>query len=438
MQATNRRVQIMAKDTSKALRNLVIYQILVRNFSKEGTFLAIIPELDRIKALGADVIWLAPIHPTGEKNRKGSLGSPYAIKDYRATNPEYGTIEDFAALSDEIHRRGIKLMIDVVYNHTSPDSVLAKTHPEWFYHKADGSLGNHVGDWSDVVDLEYTNTELWDYQIETLCYWAKYVDGFRCDVASMVPVEFWQKARAQVEKVRPGCIWLAETVHPIFITEHRKRGINVLSDSEILQAFDISYDYDIFADFTDFVKGKAPLSHYAECVNRQEYTYPDNYIKLRFLENHDVPRARALFPDIKALKNATAFNYFQKGTTLIYAGEEAAVSHVPGLFDKDDVIWDSDETVDLSGLLYRLYEIKKNPVFTDSAYHLTAMPNDIILGVHESFGKKAVGIFSMRGNDGPVSVGLPDGTYENLIDQSPVKVTGGKIASKGDPIIIIS
>ncbi len=137
----------MATSTPKSYRNQVMYQIFVRNFSKEGTFKGVIPKLDAIKDLGVDIVWFAPIHPIGETARKGSLGSPYAIKDYRKINPEYGSMDDFKATVDAIHKAGMKCIIDVVYNHTSPDSVLAAEHPEWFYHKPDGSFGNRVGDY---------------------------------------------------------------------------------------------------------------------------------------------------------------------------------------------------------------------------------------------------------------------------------------------------
>ena len=155
----------MAKDTDIWLRQDVIYSIYVRNHTPEGTFNAVIPDLDRIKALGTDIIWLMPIHPIGVKGKKGTLGCPYANRDYRSVNPEYGTMEDFRHLVDEIHARGMKCIIDVVYNHTSPDSTLTVEHPEFFYRKPDGQMGNKVGDWSDVVDLDYNCRELWDYQI---------------------------------------------------------------------------------------------------------------------------------------------------------------------------------------------------------------------------------------------------------------------------------
>ena len=158
----------MAQNTSKNLRNQIIYSIYVRNYSGEGTFAAVERDLERIRDLGTDIIWLMPVHPLGVKNRKGSLGSPYAIRNYREINPEFGTLQDFRSLVDRIHELGMKCMIDVVYNHTSPDSWLAEHHPEYFYRKPDGKMGNRVGDWTDVVDLDYGNRELWDYQIETL------------------------------------------------------------------------------------------------------------------------------------------------------------------------------------------------------------------------------------------------------------------------------
>ena len=356
----------MAITTSKANRNMVMYSVFVRNYSEEGTFKQLQNDLDRIKALGVDIIWLLPIHPVGVVERKGAVGSPYAIKDYRAIDPALGTKEDLKELVQEIHARGMRCIIDVVYNHTSPDSWLAQHHPEWFYHKPDGSFGNKVGEWLDVVDLDYSQRDLWDYQIETLKQWAEIVDGFRCDVAPLIPLEFWLRARQEVETVHPGCFWLSESVEPIFTVENRARGLVSLSDSEIYQAFDVSYEYDIFAYFKDYLKGNIPLSEYAAAINRQEAIYPDNYVKLRYLENHDNARAKLMIPDEAALENWTAFIYFQKGMTLLYAGQEHQVTHLPSLFEKDPVQWDSSK--DISPLLTRLAEIKRKEIFTDSRY----------------------------------------------------------------------
>ena len=423
----------MAENTEKTWRNQVIYSIFVRNHTQEGTFEGVRRDLPRIRELGADVIWLLPVHPIGEKARKGVLCSPYAIRDYRGVNPEYGTLDDFRRLVDEAHRLGMKCIIDVVYNHTSPDSVLAEEHPEWFYHKEDGAFGNRVGDWSDIIDLDYKNRGLWAYQIETLKYWASMVDGFRCDVAPLVPLGFWREARAAVESVRPGCLWLAETVDPGFIAQLRAEGFGCLSDCQTYEAFDICYDYDIYHVFRDYLDGTVPLARYAEAVNRQEVTYPANYSKLRFLENHDQARAAFLVPDGPSLLNWTAFSFFQKGTGFIYAGQEAGCAHLPNLFYKDPVDWTGP---DRSEQFRRLCALKKHPLMTDSAYTVQALPGDVLYAVHRKGNRRLAGVFSVRGAKALVRVDVPDGWYENLFDGGRVEVKDGRVSCRGVPIII--
>ena len=423
----------MAKNTPKEYRNQVMYSVFVRNHTEEGTFEALRRDLERIRSLGVGMIWLMPIHPIGETARKGAAGSPYAISDYRAVHPDYGTLEDFRRLVDEIHHLGMKCVIDVVYNHTSPDSWLVRNHPEWFYHRPDGSLGNHVGDWTDIVDLDYSNPELWDYQIETLKYWASMVDGFRCDVAPLVPLDFWLRARKEVEAVRPGCIWLAESVEPAFIHIARAQGIPALSDAEIFQAFDISYEYDTYPCFRDYLEGKVPLSRYAEAVTRQEVIYPDNYVKLRYLENHDQLRAGAAIPDKTALLNWTAFLYFQKGMTLLYGGQERSCSHLPNLFERDPVDWTSGP--DRTRQLQRLYQLKQHPLLTNSSYHVQALSGDVLHAVHQSQERQLIGIFSVKGAPALVEVQAPDGIYPNLAEEGSVEVKFGRVSCQGNPII---
>jgi glycosidase len=427
----------MANNTPKSLRNLMMYQVFVRNYSKEGTFKEVQRDLDRIKALGTDIVYLMPIHPIGVKNRKGTLGSPYAISDYRAVNPEFGTLEDFKSLVDSIHAKGMKCIIDVVYNHTSPDSVLSKEHPEWFYHKEDGSFGNRVGDWSDIIDLDYSNEGLWDYQIETLKYWAKIVDGFRCDVAPMVPVEFWDRARNEVATVCPECIWLAESIEYSFITHLRGRGIIAHSDAEVFHAFDVSYDYDIYPGLAGYCRGEQPLNAYLEGLNRQEVIYPENYVKLHFLENHDQTRAHFLIPNEKELRNFTAFMFFQKGLPFVYAGQEFGASHLPGLFDKDTISLEPEDGIDMSNLIKTLSDIKKDDIFSDGNYECMKMPNDTVSASISREDKKAVGVFALQGATSNVRVPLDDGSYTNLIDGKTVEVFRQSLQCCGEPIIIM-
>lgn len=260
----------MANNTSITLRNKTIYSIFIRNYSKDGTFEAVQENLDRIKALGTDIIWFLPFYPIGEKNKKGTVGSPYAIKDYRAVDPAHGTLDDFKTLVTEIHKRDMKVMIDIVFNHTAPDSILVNEHPEWFFKKENGEMGNQVGDWTDIVDLDYTNKELWTYQIETLVQWAEIVDGFRCDVAPLVPIQFWEQARQEVAKIKPDFIWLAESIERHFLQYLRSEQIQAHSDGEIFQAFDMSYDYDVYSEFKEYLSGNAPLSKYVHALNLQD------------------------------------------------------------------------------------------------------------------------------------------------------------------------
>lgn len=425
----------MAINTKTDLRNQVMYSVYVRNYSEEGTFKEVENDLDRIKNLGVDIIWLMPIHPVGEKARKGSLGSPYAIRNYREVNLEFGTLEDLKSLVNAIHRRGMKCIIDVVYNHTSPDSWLAANHPEFFYKKSDGSMGNRVGDWSDIVDLDYNNKELWNYQIETLKMWAQIVDGFRCDVAPLIPIEFWLKARKEVAEVNKNCFWLSESIEPEFILELRSRGMVSHSDSEIYQAFDVCYDYDVYRAFRKYLDGKCSLSTYVERVNMQEYIYPANYVKLRYLENHDQARAKAIIDSQEALMNWTAFIYFQKGMTMLYAGQEAENDKTPSLFDKDPVSWNTN--YNLSDYMAALYEIKKNPILKDSVYYLKAFDEeDIMVGMHIKDDKKLVGIFNLKGRKVGIDIELEDGVYKNILNQKDITVENGKIFSDGESIII--
>ena len=385
----------MAADTDPQLQQQVIYSIYVRNHTPAGTFAAVETDLGRIRELGCDIVWLLPVHPIGEKARKGTLGSPYANRDYRAINPEYGTLDDFKSLVGAIHAQGMRCMMDVVYNHTSPDSVLFERHPEFFYRRADGTPGNHVGDWSDIIDLDYEVPELWDYQIETLCGWAKIVDGFRCDVASFVPMAFWKRARAAVEKVHPGFVWLAETVHRSFGDACRRRGMYCATDNQAFEAFDIEYDYDVREAFEGYLKGSVPLSCYLDLLDMQENAYPRNYNKMRFLENHDVERIASHVTDLSDLENLTAMMYLLKGTTLVYAGQERAATHLPSLFDKDTIDWEGGH--DLSGLMRSMSRIKHERLGADdNVCYAADDANDVATVERSGSHGRVVGIFSLR------------------------------------------
>lgn len=425
----------MSIATEKDLRNLFFYQIYVRNHTEEGTFQALIKDLDRIKNLGVDYVYLIPIHEIGQKQKKGDLGCPYSIKDYRSINHEYGTLKDFGDLVKAIHDKGMKLMIDVVYNHTSHDSVLLEEHPEYFYKNDKNEFANRVGDWWDITDLDYTNDiGLWEELIDTLVYWSKQgVDGFRWDVTSLLPFEFLEEAHERLLNENPDTLFLSESVHGGFVSYLRNQGYACLSESQIYQVFDIAYDYDVHPFFEGYLKGEVSFKRYSEEVKRQEQVYPDNYVKLRNLENHDYGRfAPMVNNDINKINNWTALTFFQKGSTMIYAGQERLDNNRPSLFDKDLVNWDGE---DISPLITVLSSIVKDKTFSYGFHDIRITDKDLFIGEYKYLDKTVVGIFNVGLEKGSFDISLPDGTYLNVITNKEFQVKDGMMDLIEEPII---
>lgn len=410
------------------LRNAVIYEIYVRNHGPNGTFDDVTRDLGRIQALGVDIIWLMPIHPIGKINKKGTLGCPYSIQDYRKVNPEYGTLYDFQKMLDEAHQRDLQVMIDVVFNHTACDSVLVEEQPDFFHQNKDGKPITTVPAWSDVIDLKHPNTDLKEYLIDSLCYWVKMgVDGFRCDVASIVPLSFWLEARSRVADINPDVIWLAESVHTAWVIDRRQNGLTAQSDAELYRAFDMTYDYDIWPIWQAAVKGDAPTKRYLEMVEFQKGIYSTGFIKMRCVENHDNPRIMAFAPDEISAKAWTAFEIFNPGAVLIYAGQEAGATHTPSLFDIDKVNW---EDFRLQAWLTKLLTIKKSGIFIHGTQHfLSAEP--VIQSIWLDQDKILYGLFNVNNTEVPVACQLADVQYKDLITQEWVSVENQAVEMKG-------
>ena len=205
-----------ARSSQDWVKDAVIYQIWERAYSQNGDFNSITADLDRIKDLGVDVLWLMPVHPIGQVKKKGTVGSPYAVKDYYGINPDYGTAADLKRLVAESHKRGLKVIIDVVVNHTAWDNALIRKHPEYYKKNDKGEIIPPVPDWADVAGVDYSKPELRKYIIEMLKSWIRDydLDGFRCDVALFIPTDFWDTARGEVDKIKPNTIWLAEAEKP--------------------------------------------------------------------------------------------------------------------------------------------------------------------------------------------------------------------------------
>lgn len=422
----------MAKQTDLNLRSYTFYQVFPRQHSTSQDFQGVIQDLKRIKALGTDVIYFLPIHPIGEKARKGSEGSPYSITDYMEVHHQLGRLDDFKELVNKAHELNMKVMIDIVFNHTSRDSKLVYEKPEWFYKNEKGEFANRIGDWSDITDLDFSKRPVWDYLIDVLKYWAEIVDGFRCDVAPLLPIDFWKEARKEVEKINPNLIWLTESVHPGFIKYLRDMGYDCSSDSQMYEAFDICYDYDIFDYMNEYLKDGKKLSRWLEEVARQDVTYPKNYVKLRSFENHDQPRLRSKVRDHDHFKQMIALMFFFKGAPFIYAGQEHQVNHTPSLFENDLVPWNNETSIE--PYIKRLSALKKQPIFVSGNYNMHHSVDVAVLS-YTYQNQFLVGIFNLE-LEKSVEVPLIDGIYTNFINEEDIEVKNGKIELNSTPIII--
>lgn len=425
----------MAFDTPAGVRNLVLYEIYVRNHGPNGTFADVVADLPRIREMGVDVIWFMPIHPIGVLHKKGTLGCPYSIRDYREVNPAYGTREEFRLLCQYAHALGLKVMIDVVYNHTAHDSVLVAQHPEWFHQDENGRPMTTVPEWSDVIDLVYEDEALWDYQIETLKQWVTLgVDGFRCDVASVVPLRFWERARAEVAQVKADVLWLAESVHTGFVIDRRRRGLLAHSDGEIHSAFDLSYDYDIFPVWEAAVADPQLVPLYCAMLWFQKGIYPAHTVKMRCVENHDQPRIMQRAPSREQALAWTAFQAFNEGPFLIYAGQESENTVTPTLFDVQKIQWGG---YPLQSFLTRLCQLKKDPVQQTGQFTLvTAVPT--ISAVWQSDTEALYGVFNVAGVIDVMPTPLPDGVYVDLLSDldSKIEVRDGEMAIPETAVIL--
>lgn len=409
-----------------------IYQVFVRNYSEEGTFSAVKDDLNRIAAMGFDWLYLLPFHPTGEKGRKGTLGSPYSIRDYRAVDPACGTMNDFMDLVDAAHVRGMKVMMDIVLHHTARDCSWIQSHPE-YYHWKNGEILNAVPDWSDVADLNFESAGLRRELINMLVFWTrKGVDGFRCDVASSVPLDFWLEARKQLQKINPDVVMLAETVEPGFITFIRAKGFTGLSDGEAAQAFDWLYPYTIKNEFYEALE-KGRLIDFEHAMNHLLASLPQVTREILCLENHDRPRLASIVKNRAARKNWTAFSFLMLGTAFVYAGQEADESHLPSLFDKDTVSWKKRREENETYIAF-LNDLRRKTL--DGVRSAFMMDNADALEFIEYGNRNCYGCFNVRNKHGEIAVHLKDGIYENLMDHEDVVVEHGKLKASVCPLLL--
>lgn len=305
----------------------VVYGVFPRAFSREGTFQSLEQRLPEIKSLGATVLWLLPIHPIGDANRRGSLGNPYAVRDYDAINPEYGTLEDFRSLVRSAHGLGLRVVMDLVVNHAAWDSRLIFEHPDWFLHDESGAIVSPSAEWSDVAALDLRHHELRKDIIRMAEYWVGEVgvDGFRCHAAERVPTEFWELLRAQLEKIKP---------------------VMLISDGSLpdhhLKAFDVTDGGTMYRVFEALTEGLASPEMFHEAIRLESLKYPQGSLHLRYETRHDSrgsnSPAAARF-GIKPAKLLSVLVYTMPGIPLIYNGDEAGNTARLGLFDRSSIDW---------------------------------------------------------------------------------------------------
>jgi cyclomaltodextrinase / maltogenic alpha-amylase / neopullulanase len=308
------------------LQEGVIYEIFPRVFSDGGALNGVTAQLDRLRALGVNILYLMPIYPQGKLKSKGSLGSPYAVRDYYAINPDYGTAADLKRLVAEAHKRGLRVIMDVVANHTSWDSVLMR-HPEFYVRDATGHILPPRPEWGDVAHLDYRNPGLRRYMTDMLIYWLREfdVDGFRCDAAGEVPTDFWEQLRPELERIKPDLVMLAEWEEPELLAH----------------AFNIDYSWTFYHAVADAILGRAPAEAVRTAWEQSAAQYERNALRMRFSDDQDELRAVARF-GLPGSLAAAAIMLTMDGVPLLYNGMEVsdtAESTAPALFERIPIFW---------------------------------------------------------------------------------------------------
>ena len=339
-------VTATARHSPDWLQTATIYEIFPRDFSPAGNLAGVTARLDDLQQLGVTILWTMPIHPIGEKYRKGDFGSPYSIRDYYAVDPNYGTLADFKALVAGAHQRGMKVIMDLVANHTAWDSVMM-TNMGFYKQDEAGRIVPPVPGWTDVAGLNYNSSALREYMIAMLKYWIKEadVDGFRCDVAYMVPTDFWEQVRTELTRVKPDIMLLAEASKPELL----------------VQAFDIDYSWPLLATMNNVLLHNASASDVRKTWEENRRQFPKNSLHLRITDDHDEARAVSRYGVNGALA-ASALMFTLDGVPLLYNGMEvgdATESGDPALFDKLNIFWTPKERPPLRSIYHDLIQLRK-------------------------------------------------------------------------------
>jgi glycosidase len=396
-------------------KNASIYQINTRQFTAEGTFKAAEAQLPRLKALGIDIVWLMPVHPIGQKNRKGTLGSPYSVRDYYGVNPEFGTLDDLKNFVKTAHNLGLYVILDWVANHTAWDNPLVEAHPDWYLRDWKGDFRpTPWWDWEDIIDLDYDKPEVRQYMTEALLYWVREVDidGYRCDVAGFVPVDFWNTARKAMEAVKPVFLlaeWESQHLHA--------------------EAFDMTYSWTWNDAVQAIANGHGDVNKLYIYYSWNEKAYPADIMRMMFVSNHDKNAWEGTEFELfgPALEATIVLTVVSEGMPLIYNGQEAGNPKRLAFFEKDPIEWRDHP----HGELYRkLLALKKqNSALWNAGWGArmvrvpSSKPNQILSFVRQNAQDKVFVLMNFSGEAQTFTLkdALYYGTYVNFFSGEKVQ-----------------
>lgn len=395
--------QIQPAESEKAasifpdkLAGSTIYEVNIRQFTQEGTFNAFSDHLPRLKQLGVDVLWLMPIHPISETNRKGTLGSYYAPKDYKDVNPEFGTLEDFKNLLAKVHEMGFYLILDWVPNHTGRDHKWIEEHPDYYIRDAEGNITyesmSPTDVWWDTALLDNSNPETRKAMIDAMRFWVELgVDGFRLDhgCGDKIPLYLWEEARAELDPLRD-LFWLAECGHETFI-------------------LDGSYADEFESIMRSVAAGEKPADALMEWIEKDMFKYGRTAFRMTYTSNHDLNSWNGtVFERFgNGHKTFSSLVFTVYGFPLILSGQEVGLSKRLEFFEKDAIDW--SDSLQLQPFYKSLVQLKKdNPAIwagDAGGFPITIESNEHVVGfMREMDGNRVIGIFNLSETEQSVTI----------------------------------
>ena len=399
-------------------KDATIYEVNIRQHTPEGTFAAFTEDIARIKNMGIEILWLMPIHPIGEKNRKGTLGSYYSVRDYKGINPEFGTLEDFEALVAEAHKHDMKVIIDWVANHTSFDAVWADSL-SWYTLDSVGAMQPTLGtDWWDVADLNFDNQNMRAAMIDALVYWVRDVkiDGYRCDVAGSVPTDFWETAIDSLRAVNKEIFMLAEAED----SEHHDK------------AFNMSYAWNWLHIMNGIAKGEKTLADIDAYMAKEDTAFSDEAFRMYFITNHDENSWNGTEFDRYGKKGVEAYaviTYTIDGMPLMYGGQESGLDYALEFFEKDSIAWGDYKMTEFYSKLIKLNrdnEALWNGMHGGDFKRLKTTADDQVYAFTRTKGEsQVVTIVNLSKKKTKLTFeSLPEGDFKSLFDQESLAAIG--------------